>query len=133
MDVATRNAVRVRAGNRCEYCRLPDSADEWPFHVEHIVAKQHGGDENLLNLCWAYSRCNLYKGTNLVSIGPQTGAHANLYHPRQQRCSDYFAVSGEYINGRNETGRATVRLLHINDDPRLELRRELIAAGHFFD
>lgn len=37
MSEALRQAVRERAGGRCEYCRLPD----WqpllePFHLEHI-------------------------------------------------------------------------------------------------
>jgi hypothetical protein len=42
MDAAVREFVRHRAGNRCEYCLLPDDSDEWPFHVEHVIAKQHG-------------------------------------------------------------------------------------------
>jgi hypothetical protein len=41
MTAAQREAVRQRAGGRCEYCRLPDSAMEpEDFHVEHIIAKK---------------------------------------------------------------------------------------------
>ena len=29
------------------------------FHVEHILAKQHEGDDDLNNLCWSCHRCNL--------------------------------------------------------------------------
>ena len=43
MDAEVRDFVRQRAGNRCEYCLLPEESDEWPFHVEHVIAKQHGG------------------------------------------------------------------------------------------
>ena len=35
------DAVRRRAGGRCEYCRLPLYVPR-PFHIEHIVARQHG-------------------------------------------------------------------------------------------
>lgn len=43
MDAAAREHIRRRAGGKCEYCRLPDWTDEWPFHVDHIVAQVHGG------------------------------------------------------------------------------------------
>ena len=44
MDAAVRELVRKRADHRCEYCRLPQRAVDVTFHVEHIVARQHGGD-----------------------------------------------------------------------------------------
>ena len=46
MDASTRDLVWDRAGFRCEYCRIHQ--EDEPFyrlHVEHIVAKQHGGIE----------------------------------------------------------------------------------------
>ena len=48
MDAATRRLVLRRAGSRCEYCRLPQHAVDLTFHVEHIIAKQHGGDPQRL-------------------------------------------------------------------------------------
>ena len=41
IDAAVRDLVRRRADERCEYCRLPQRAEEATFHVEHIVALQH--------------------------------------------------------------------------------------------
>src|SRR6202021_431100 len=29
--------------DRCEYCRLPQGAFRRGFHIEHIIAGQHGG------------------------------------------------------------------------------------------
>lgn len=43
--------VRRRAGKRCEYCRVPQAAFRRPFHIEHIVARQHGGTEELDRIC----------------------------------------------------------------------------------
>ena len=35
--------VWERANGRCEYCRMPASVYPLPFHVDHIIARQHGG------------------------------------------------------------------------------------------
>jgi len=64
IDAAVRDLVRERARERCEYCRLPQHADEATFHIEHIFAQQHvppGADEPD-NLALACHRCNLHKG-----------------------------------------------------------------------
>lgn len=131
MDTATRAYVLQRAGNRCEYYLLPEEADEWPFHVEHIIAQQHGGGDEIENLCLACSRCNLYKGPNLGSLDSVTGTIVRLFHPRLQRWSDHFAIEHALIVGLSAIGRATVKLLHMNDDRRVELRRDLIERRIF--
>jgi hypothetical protein len=59
MDEIIRQRVRGRAGNRCEYCRLPqDAAPHLVFHVEHILAQQHVLDDSLDNLALACPDCN---------------------------------------------------------------------------
>lgn len=51
MRPALREQVRQRAGNCCEYCRLRQQHDRFhPFHVEHIVARKHGGMDDLERL-----------------------------------------------------------------------------------
>jgi HNH endonuclease len=129
MDAGTRDLVRQRAANCCEYCRLPAEADEWPFHVEHIIARQHGGGDDLANLCWACSRCNLHKGPNLASIDPETAGETSLFRPRLHSWRDHFELQGGQVVGRTSVGRATVRLLDMNDGRRVELRRKLVELG----
>lgn len=131
MSEETRDSVRKRAKGRCEYCHLPDHADEWPFHVEHIIARQHGGDDGEDNLCWACLRCNTCKGTNLASIDPRTGQQTNLFDPRRQAWADHFVIRNSRIVGITAVERCTARLLRMNDYQRVELRRELIAQGLF--
>src|SRR5262245_5223617 len=131
MSERMRDFVRNRAHGRCEYCLLPDDADEWVFHIEHIIARQHDADDSDDNLCWSCIRCNVRKGTNLASIDPQTGERTNLFDPRRQRWADHFDVRNARIIGLTPTGRCTVRLLRMNDYPRVEVRRELIAEGRF--
>jgi hypothetical protein len=125
-----RKLVRHRAGQRCEYCRLHENdLPLWPLHLDHIVAEQHAGTANLENLAWACQRCNLYKGTNLTGIDPDSAQVVPLFHPRHDRWEEHFALQHNRIVGRTPKGRATVWLLQMNCDQRLELRTELLAAG----
>jgi len=90
IDQRTRREVRRRAAERCEYCRLPESAGDITFHVEHIVAQQHQRDDNPSNLALACDRCNLYKGPNLSSIDPDTNEVVRLFHPRIDDWHEHF-------------------------------------------
>ena len=73
MESATRELVWRRAGGRCEYCLLRQEDSQLTHHVEHVVAKQHGGSDDADNLALACHRCNLQKGPNLTGIDPLTG------------------------------------------------------------
>jgi hypothetical protein len=131
MDAQLRARVRERAEGRCEYCRLPDTAQFLPYHVEHIVAKQHGGGDDEANLAWSCDRCNAYKGPNLASIDPVTGSVVPLFHPRSDQWRNHFIMVDGEIVGQTPSGRATARLRQFNAGHRVELRRELIDQGLF--
>jgi hypothetical protein len=132
MSEALRRTVRERAGGRCEYCHLPDWLPPLdPFHLEHIVARQHGGPTTLENLAWACHRCNRHKGTNLSAVDPDTQAVVALFHPRRDVWAEHFALDGIRLRGRTAAGRATVWLLQMNAERRLERRAELIKRGEF--
>ena len=129
MDAARRQLVRRRAGNRCEYCRIPQEATPFiAFHIEHICAKQHAGDDNPENLALACDRCNAFKGPNLTSIDPDTGATVRLFNPRSDDWSEHFLFEAGEVLGLTPTGRATVRLLNINAPRRVQLRQEWLCA-----
>jgi hypothetical protein len=130
MGIATREAVRRRAGGRCEYCHLPQAAVSFAsFHVEHIVARQHGGSDDPSNLAMACDRCNLFKGPNLTGIDPETGAVTALFHPRRDDWNDHFRWADGEIVGRTPSGRTTVQLLQMNAKRRMILRKKLRASG----
>lgn len=132
MDARTREQVQQRAGQRCEYCHLPERADEWPFHVDHIIAKDHHVDHSISNLAWACTQCNLHKGTNFASIDPQTIERVDLFNPREDTWNRHFSIdaTGRMV-GISASGRATVHLLHMNDTLQLALRRELLDQNDF--
>lgn len=120
-----RQLTQARAGSCCEYCRLPESAGTANFHIEHIIAVSHGGLTNADNLAYSCSLCNHYKGPNIAAADPKTGEPTFLFHPRRHTWDDHFALDGAVIEPRTPEGRATVAVLHFNDQPRVEQREVL--------
>lgn len=130
MDPALRNFVRERAGRRCEYCHLhEDDADFLAFHVEHIVAKQHGGTDDPEILCYACSECNWAKGPNLA--GMLGGKIYPLFNPRREKWTQHFFWDHTTLVGKTKSGIVTVQVLNINDPSRLMLRENLLFEGRF--
>lgn len=132
ISAQTRRLVEQRAGGRCEYCLLPEFAEPFEvFHVEHVVARQHGGGDSPDNLALACGRCNCLKGANLTSVDTRTKCVVPLFNPRQQVWREHFVLRAGRIVGTTSEGRATVRLLTMNAQSRLRLRKWLIVHGLF--
>jgi hypothetical protein len=126
MDQALRSLVRRRAGELCEYSRLPQAASRFArFHVEHVIARQHGGPTESDNLALACSFCNFHKGPNIAGLDPESGQLVSLFHPRRDSWTEHFAWHGTEVVGRTATGRATLQLLSMNDWQRVEVRDNL--------
>lgn len=124
MDEPLRQVVHARASNRCEYCGLPQAAEPFfAYHVEHIVARQHGGSDDAENLALACYHCNARKGPNLSALDPESGALVRLFHPRRDRWEEHFELNGIVIVGRTAIGRATVTLLKMNAANHRRLRQ----------
>lgn len=129
MDSASQIAVRDRARHRCEYCHFPEKFAEVPFHVDHVIARQHGGETKPDNLALACCFCNRYKGPNLSSVDPATRNIVPLYHPRTDVWSDHFAWKGALLEGLSPTGRATIAALRLNRGDAVAVRELLIREG----
>ncbi len=129
MDAGTRRSVRTRAKSRCEYCRLHEDDDLYTFHIEHIVAIKHGGSDEADNLALACHQCNLHKGPNLSGIDPESGNALELFHLRHDRWSEHFMYHECEVVGIAPTGRATVRVLNMNDEDRIQFRIEIGFRG----
>src|SRR5581483_5852423 len=68
-----RAEVIHRAKSRCEYCLLHEDDAVFPHEVDHIISRQHGGDETPDNLAYACMVCNRYKGSNIASLSASGG------------------------------------------------------------
>ena len=130
MDSALRRFVRERAGRRCEYCHLhEDDSDFLVFHVEHVIAKQHGGTDEPELLCYACAECNWAKGPNLS--GMLSGKIYPLFNPRKQSWKRHFYWDHTILVGKTKTGIVSVLVLNINDPSRVMLRENLLFEGRF--
>ena len=126
-----RQAAQARAQGRCEYCLMYEDVDPAPYHLEHIIARQHQGRTDLTNLAWACSHCNLHKGTNIAGFDYVTMRIVPLFNPRTDRWKDHFKLEGARIIGSTPSGRASAELLRFNDPKLIELRESLIAEKLF--
>ena len=132
MDAETRSFILARANHRCEYCQLPASASPLtPFHIEHVRAKQHHGSDAPDNLCWSCAQCNFHKGPNQSGFDPFNDVLVRLYNPRIDAWGEHFHWEGPVLIGDTPEGRATVELLQINEDYRIELRQMLFEDDEF--
>ena len=119
--------VAARAGHRCEYCRAPESIFNIPFEVDHIHPRSLGGGDDDRNLALACRSCNLAKSDHCNATVPESG---RIFHPRQDRWDDHFAVSPQMtIVGKTPVGRTTVELLRMNRLRALAARHSWKAIG----
>jgi 5-methylcytosine-specific restriction endonuclease McrA len=131
MKRSLQELVRQRAGNRCEYCHVPQERDRLPFEIDHIVAQDHSGTTSLINLCLCCFACNRHKGPNIAGVDPESNKIVPLFNPRRHTWARHFRWHGPVLVGRTPRGRATIRVLKINLDHRVGFRRALIEEGAF--
>ena len=77
------------AGQRCEYCHFPEAFAEIPFHLDHVIAGQHGGATRLENLA------PLSQNRLLCSPSPCNGAEGATLD-----CKHTFSSSRALIAAR---------------------------------
>ncbi len=124
-----RELVARRAGNRCEYCLLPQRAALHRHEPDHIIPRQHGGTSESQNLAQACLRCNRLKGPNVGSFDPQTALLTPFFHPRTQIWSEHFRFESGVIHPLTPEARVTVAILRLNDPERIVERQQLYRAG----
>ena len=123
MDASVKTLLLKRADNACEYCRLPQKwYSPYKLQVEHIIARQHHGGDELDNLGIACIDCNLNKGPNIAGIDPLSLTLTELFHPRRHIWSDHFEQKRGMIAGRSSIGRTTVYVLKMNSDEQVKTR-----------
>src|SRR6266496_5999399 len=94
-----RQAVISRAGNRCEYCRISQSAQEALFHIDHIVPQSAGGPTAMENLALACVTCSLRKAARQTVYDEQTKADVPIFNLRRDKWFDHFSLEGVRIAG----------------------------------
>ena len=116
-----KQAVRQRAGFACEYCGVTEQRAGGELTVDHFrpQSKGGGGDE-LENLVYCCSRCNLYKSDFWVEppLGP------SLWNPRLEPAENHFwqAEDGR-LHALTGKGSLSIRILNLNRPQLVAYRR----------
>jgi HNH endonuclease len=137
MSVASdrmRAAVTRRAGDRCEYCRLPTIGQAATFPLDHVIPRDRGGLTNLENLALACPVCNGHKWKHVEGTDRESGTSVTLFNPRTQIWIEHFVWSKSEIGvleGRTAIGRATIDRLQINAADTVATRLVLAGLGLF--
>ncbi len=126
-----RALVLARAYDSCEYCLVHADYAVFVHEIDHVMAEKHGGITVAENLAYACAQCNRFKGSDIATLDPHTGQLAPLFHPRRQRWLEHFYLDGPLIVPRTPTGRATERLLQLNQVDRILLRKELLSMQRY--
>ncbi len=132
ISVELQKRIRFAARDRCGYCLSPQHLVMARLEIEHIVPISKGGSNKESNLWLACPICNRHKSDKTTGIDPETGEMALLFNPRTQVWSEHFRWSkdGIYIIGKTPTGRATVKVLQLSEDPdALIVRSYWVMAG----
>ena len=124
IPAATRRAVVLRAGSRCEYCGLPQAGQNATFHIDHVLPRASGGGSDFSNLALACVACSLHKGAQAAALDPATRRTVRLFHPRSDAWSQHFAWRGIRLLGLTAQGRATIAQLRVNSIHALGVRME---------
>jgi hypothetical protein len=121
--------VRQRAGDCCEYCRLPQWSQEAIFHVDDVIPRAAKGPTNLDNLALACVTCSLKKAARTHAKDPQSGESVALFNPRIDDWHEHFRCRRTKYVGRTAVGRATLAALGMNRPAVIKIRRALVKLG----
>ncbi len=121
--------VVIRAGNRCEYCRLSQLGQEAAFHIDHVVPRAVGGPTVAGNLALACVSCSLRKWAKQSAADPDSGEEVPLFNPRVQAWGEHFRWKGERVVPLTPTGRATIAALAMNRPIIIAIRQEETLRG----
>ena len=123
--------VLKRANFICEYCLIPASHSPQPFNGEHITPQSKDGSDDMDNLASSCGGCNSHKYNKTHAPDPFDGKMVALFHPRQMQWYQHFTWSSDCteVIGLTDTGRATVKTLHLNRIGLKNLRKLLLKEG----
>lgn len=124
---ALRRAVRERAENRCEYCRIHENDTEFGCEVDHIISEKHMGRTELDNLALSCFFCNRNKGSDIGSVRSSEDSEIiRFFNPRADVWSEHFAFDARrQIVPATDIGRVTARIFGFNAENRLLERQAL--------
>lgn len=115
-----REQVRQRAHFACEYCGVTETDSGGELTVDHFRPKTHGGTDDLENLLYCCSRCNLYK----ADYWPCQPNDPVLWNPRQNPAEVHLLTLADgKLFPLTAPGEFALKRLRLNRSPLLVHRR----------
>jgi len=131
LNETLRLEIIKRAKNCCEYCRIHEDDMFVGFEIDHIIANKHGGGNEIENLAYACPHCNQHKGSDLVTFIDSYEDIVTLYNPRKHKWEEHFESNLGEIVAKTKIGKATIKLLKMNDIDLIILRNILSEIGRY--
>lgn len=118
-----------RAEGRCEYCQCPADFSTELFSIEHILPRSKEGVNDVGNLAFACSGCNIFKSDKTTFLDNISQQLQPLFNPRTMIWSEHFIWDDTLtvIIGKTAIGRVTIEALKLNRLQIKNLRRALIS------
>ncbi len=111
--------VRRRAAHACEFCGVSEIDVGGELTIDHFRPTSKGGTDELENLLYCCSRCNLYR----QAYWPEASNSQVLWNPRQEPASKHFV---ELTDGNllplTDAAAFTIRRLRLNRVPLVNWR-----------
>ena len=126
-----RQKIKQRADNRCEYCRLHQDDFFFPFEIDHVLSLRHGGATKFDNLALSCSICNRNKAADIGTYLDEKREFIRLFNPRTDTWRDHFDINHGELYPLTLIGRATTKLLDLNNPDRIILRQVLMISKRY--
>ncbi len=120
-----RQQVALRANYCCEYCLLLEDDAFFAHQIDHIFPIKHGGKTILENLAYACANCNKNKGSDLATFFLPDKKLVGLFNPREHDWLDHFYIDDVLFFDKTNIGKATIKVLKMNDVERI-IERQLL-------
>jgi 5-methylcytosine-specific restriction endonuclease McrA len=108
----------------CEYCLQSNLFSFYPHQIDHIISLKHGGETILANLAYACFACNNAKGSDIGTMLLPERTFVRLYNPRTDNWHDHFEMVSGFICDKTDIGKATIKVLNLNEIERIIERQE---------
>jgi hypothetical protein len=121
IDRQIRDLVRQRADFACEFCGVTETGAGGELTIDHYHPSAKGGSDDLANLIYCCSRCNLYK----LDYFPSGPNDPSLWNPRMESFSDHFIeLDNGTLHALTPVGEFTLRQIRLNRPSLVEYRQQ---------
>ena len=77
---------------RCEYCHAPEEVTGGRYQVDHILPRSLGGGDELANLAFGCSGCNLAKSNHVSGLDPGNARTSRAISPQKRSMGRAFRL-----------------------------------------